>query len=117
MSQRRLVSIRRFVGASDEERARYDALWAGLHDAATARGAHAWRFASADAPGVFLEFLEFGPESDVRADPATLEAIRALHAGFGQVYPMPQTLEEWSEAPLPPAPATPEAGPAGEETP
>lgn len=104
---RRLVSIRRMVGLEAPDRARYDALWSALHDAATARGAHAWRFESADDPGVFLEFLEFGPESDVRADPDALEAIRALHAGFGQPYPIPKTLEEWTEAPLPP-PAAPE---------
>lgn len=103
-ARRRLVSIRRWVGDAQED---YEPLWAGLHAAATARGAHAWRFASADQPGVHLEFLEFGDESDIRADPETLEAIRALHARFGEPYPVPQTLEEWTETPLPSTPEIP----------
>jgi hypothetical protein len=93
--ERRLVSIRRFV--PQHKRGEYAEAWAGLHQAATARGAHAWHFVSAETPGVFLEFLEFGPESDPRSDPQVLEAIRTLHAEFGMPYPSPNTLEEWVE--------------------
>jgi hypothetical protein len=96
---RRLVSIRRHVPTDAHEE--YARLWLALHDAATERGAHAWNFMSADTPDVFLEFLEFGGDSDVRSDPGTLEAIRALHAAFGEPYPTPQTLEEWVAIPAP----------------
>ncbi len=95
--ERRLVSIRRTVPA--ERRGDYDTIWALLHAAATLRGAHAWRFRSAEVPDVYLEFLEFGTEEDLRGDPAALAAIRALHDGFGDPYPMPRTLEEWIEIP------------------
>ncbi|HEX2092892.1 MAG TPA: hypothetical protein VHG28_10840 [Longimicrobiaceae bacterium] len=95
--ERRLVSIRRTVPA--ERRAEYDAAWGVLHTAATSRGAHAWRFRSADVADVYLEFLEFGSDSDLRADAETLDAIRALHASFGDPYPTPLTLEEWIEIP------------------
>ena len=94
---RRLVSIRRFVPS--EQIPRYAEAWARLHQAATALGAHAWHFASADQRDVYLEFLEFGEESDVRSDPATLAAIQELHAHFGEAYPTPRTLEEWVEVP------------------
>jgi hypothetical protein len=94
---RMLVSIRRFVPAS--RRREYAGAWAALHAAATAQGAHAWHFVSAADPGVYLEFLEFGAESDVRADPDTVAAIQALHEAFGDPYPMPKTLEEWVEVP------------------
>ena len=99
--ERRLVSIRRFV--PQHRRGDYAELWAQLHAAATARGAHAWHFQNADegTPGVFLEFIEFGPESDPRSDTTVLEAIRALHAEFGQPYPTPSTLEEWVEIAAP----------------
>lgn len=93
--ERRLVSIRRFV--PQHRRGEYADIWGTLHSAATAKGAHAWHFVSADTPGVFLEFLEFGPESDVRDDPQVLDAIRELHNEFGQPYPSPNTLEEWVE--------------------
>lgn len=93
--ERRLVSIRRFV--PQHRRGEYAGVWARLHTAAAARGAHAWHFVSSDTPGVFLEFLEFGPESDVRSDPTVLDCIRELHAEFGMPYPAPQTLEEWVE--------------------
>jgi hypothetical protein len=93
--ERRLVSIRRFV--PQHRRGEYADVWQSLHAAATARGAHAWHFVSSDTPGVFLEFLEFGPESDVRDDPQVLEAIRELHTEFGLPYPTPSTLEEWVE--------------------
>ncbi len=95
--ERRLVSIRRSVTL--EERPSYDAAWGILHEAATGRGAHAWRFASADVPELYLEFLEFGLEGDLREDPVTLAAIQTLHETFGGPYPPPRTLEEWVEIP------------------
>jgi|SRR3954463_9023 hypothetical protein len=98
--ERRLVSIRRFV--PQHRREEYAGIWATLHAAAGAQGAHAWHFISAETPGVFLEFLEFGPESDVRSDPDVLEAIRQLHNEFGMPYPTPNTLEEWVEIAAPP---------------
>ena len=97
--ERRLVSIRRFV--PQHRRGEYAEVWATLHAAVTAQGAHAWHFISAETPGVFLEFLEFGPESDVRADPAVVEAIRMLHTEFGMPYPSPNTIEEWVEIAAP----------------
>ena len=97
--ERRLVSIRRLV--KPERRHEYAEGWAALHRAATARGAHAWTFLSADVPDVFLEFLEFGPESDIRSDPDTLEAIKTLHDKFGDLYPAPKTIEEWVAIPWP----------------
>ncbi len=97
--ERRLVSIRRSV--SPERRDDYDAAWGLLHAAATARGAHAWRFRAAAVPDLFLEFLEFGSDADLREDPAALAAIMALHEAFGDRYPEPKTLEEWIEIPTP----------------
>lgn len=95
--ERRLISIRRAVPA--DERAAYDAAWEALRAAATTLGGHAWRFLSADEEDVFLEFLEFGMESDLRADPDVLGAIQELHRSFGGVYPIPKTIEEWIEVP------------------
>ncbi len=100
---RRLVSIRRLV--PQERIPEYVELWTALHLAATARGAHAWSFVSTDHANVFLEFLEFGDASDVRADEPTLAAIQALHERFGDPYPPPKTLEEWVALPAPPVPA------------
>lgn len=97
--ERRLVSIRRTV--APELRGEYDAVWALLHAAASLRGAHAWRFRSAEVPDLYLEFLEFGSEEDLRDDPAALAAIRTLHEAFGDPYPVPMTLEEWIEIPTP----------------
>ena len=99
-SLRRLVSIRRLVPA--DRIPEYAEAWAVLHHAATAAGAHAWAFASADHRDVYMEFLEFGDGSDVRGDPATLAAIQALHEKFGESYPPPRTLEEWVALPTPP---------------
>lgn len=100
--ERRLVSIRRKVPTARLEE--YVTLWLRLHAAATAKGAHAWNFVSADVPEVYLEFLEFGPDSDIRSDPETLGGIKALHDAFGDVlYPQPQTLEEWVAVPSPQA--------------
>ena len=97
--ERRLVSIRRSV--APERRDDYDAAWGLLHAAATSRGAHAWRFRAAVVPDLFLEFLEFGADADLREDPAALAAIMALHENFGDPYPVPKTLEEWIEIPTP----------------
>lgn len=97
--ERRLVSIRRSV--APERRDDYDAAWGLLHAAATSRGAHAWRFRAASVPDLFLEFLEFGSDADLREDPAALAAIMALHESFGDPYPVPRTLEEWIEIPTP----------------
>lgn len=97
--ERRLVSIRRTVPPG--RRGDYDTVWALLHAAAMLRGAHAWRFRSAEVPDVYLEFLEFGADADLREDPAALAAIRALHEAFGDPYPLPRTLEEWIEIPTP----------------
>ena len=97
-----MISIRRSVPTA--QRDAYDQAWERLHRAATGQGGHAWRFASANLESLFLEFLEFATERDLRADPETLEAIRMLHEQFGDPYPMPQTLEEWIEIPTPPLP-------------
>lgn len=99
-SPRRLVSIRRYVPT--ERIPEYAEAWAALHNAATARGAHAWAFASADHRDVYVEFLEFGAESDVRSDPGVVAAIQVLHEKFGEPYPAPRTLEEWVALPTPP---------------
>lgn len=99
-SLRRLVSIRRYVPA--ERIPEYAEAWAALHNAATARGAHAWAFASADHRDVYIEFLEFGDDSDVRSDTTVVAAIQALHEKFGDPYPTPRTLEEWVALPTPP---------------
>jgi hypothetical protein len=94
-TERRLVSIRRRVPTAKLED--YLILWLELRAAAQEQGAHAWNFVSADVPEVYLEFLEFGHESDIRSDPGVLAAIKRLHEAFGEVYPAPQTLEEWVE--------------------
>ena len=56
---------------------------------------------------MYLEFLEFGADSDIRADGPTLERIRKLHEAFGDPYPAPQTLEEWVAIPAPDTPVEP----------
>lgn len=98
---RRLVSIRRYVPS--DRIPEYAELWTALHRAATARGAHAWSFASADHRDTYIEFLEFGAESDVRTDETVVAAIQALHEKFGDPYPAPLTLEQWVALPTPPA--------------
>lgn len=94
-TERRLVSIRRRVPTAKLEE--YLTLWLQMRLAAKARGAHAWNFVSADVPELYLEFLEFGAESDIRSDPEVLAVIKSLHEAFGEPYPAPQTLEEWVE--------------------
>jgi hypothetical protein len=101
MTERRLISIRRNVPA--DRRFAYEAAWRELHRAVTGLSGHAWRFRSDDVDGLFLEFLEFGTDADIRGDVEVLEAIKALHEGFHDPYPMPKTIEEWVEVPtLPP---------------
>lgn len=97
---RRLVSIRRLVPS--DRIPEYAELWAALHHAAKLRGAHAWAFASADHRDTYMEFLEFGADSDVRSDEKVVAAIQALHEKFGDAYPAPRTLEEWVALPTPP---------------
>ncbi|HEV2132320.1 MAG TPA: hypothetical protein VGR27_14490 [Longimicrobiaceae bacterium] len=99
MKERRLVATRRLV--SPERRAEYDAAWVRLHTAATARGAHAWRFAAADRGDVYVEFLEFAAEHDPREDFEAGAALRTLEATF--------------PGPPPPAAATEELRSIGEE--
>jgi hypothetical protein len=101
ISSRRLVSIRRYVPS--DRIPEYAEAWARLHHAATARGAHAWAFASASHRDVYIEFLEFGDDSDVRSDEATVAAIQILHEKFKDPYPAPLTLEEWVALPTPPS--------------
>jgi hypothetical protein len=96
---RMLISIRRTVPQDRVEV--YAEAWTTLHRAATALGAHAWHFISTSQPDVFLEFLEFGADADIRADPHVVAAIEALHTQFGDPYPPPKTLEEWMEIPAP----------------
>jgi len=98
---RRLVTIRRHV--PPDRIPEYAELWMVLHRAATARGAHAWWFASASHRDVYIEFLEFGEDSDPRGDEAVVGAIRELSARFNELYPPPLPLEEWVALPLPPA--------------
>jgi hypothetical protein len=104
---RRLVTIRRYVPA--DRIPEYAEIWARLHRAATARGAHAWWFASATHRDVYIEFLEFDQESDPRGDDGLVEAIRALTAAFTEMYPAPLPLEEWVALPTPPQAAREDA--------
>ena len=98
MSERRLISIRRMVPA--DRRFDYESAWRSLHTAVLqTEGAHAWRFRSDEVDGLFLEFLEFGTDADVRADMEVLNGIKALHEGFHDPYPIPKTIEEWIEVP------------------
>lgn len=97
---RRLVSIRRHVPA--DRIPEYAELWTALYHAATALGAHAWAFASATHRDVYVEFLEFGDDTDPRGDERVVAAIRALSLAFTELYPAPLPLEEWVALPTPP---------------
>jgi hypothetical protein len=99
--ERRLISIRRMVPPEQSEG--YEAAWRDLHAAVTALGAHAWRFRSDEVEGLYLEFLEFGTDADIRGEMDVLNAIKALHEGFHDPYPVPRTIEEWIEEPTLPA--------------
>jgi hypothetical protein len=98
--RRQLVTIRRYVPA--DRIPEYAEIWARLHYAATARGAHAWWFASATHRDVYIEFLEFDQESDPRGDEVVVGAILALSEKFKELYPPPLPLEEWVALPTPP---------------
>lgn len=98
--QRRLVTLRRFV--PQERLSEYAEAWARLHNVVSAHGAHAWWFASATHPDVYIEFLEFGKETDPRGDEAVVAAILALKEKFSEMYPPPLPLEEWVALPTPP---------------
>lgn len=87
---RRLVSLRRRTDPAD--RAQYDALWAGLQGAATAAGAHAWRFVACGDPGQSLEFLEFAQGADPRDLPEVATLLTRLDAEAGRAE-----AEEWTE--------------------
>ncbi len=92
MKQRQLVSIRREI--LRQQREEYDAAWVRLHAAATARGAHAWRFASASREDLYIEFLESAAEQDPRDDAAVAAALRELETTFGT-----NAVEEWQAIP------------------
>jgi hypothetical protein len=87
---RRLVSLRRRTEAAAREK--YDALWAGLADAAIASGAHAWRFVARDDPDLRLEFLEFADGSDPRDLPEVTSFLLRLDSEIGDAE-----VEEWNE--------------------
>ena len=90
MAARHLVSQTRPVPIS--ARAGYDALWERLREAATAAGAHAWRFQSTVHPDRYLEFLEFAAERDPRTDATVVAPLLALDRDLG-----PAGTEEWVE--------------------
>jgi hypothetical protein len=87
---RRLVSLRRRADPAAGER--YDALWSELRGAATAAGAHAWRFVAHGDPGLHLEFLEFAEGADPREVPEVASLLARLHAEVGGAEG-----EEWDE--------------------
>ena len=87
---RRLVGQIRTVAAAD--RAGYDARWEELRSAATAFGAHAWRFHSTIHPDRYLEFLEFAADRDPRLDETVGGPLLALDRDLG-----PAEAEEWDE--------------------
>lgn len=100
MPQRRLVTNRRYV--PEDRIPEYAEAWTLLHNAAKARGAHAWAFASVEHRNVYIEFLEFGDESDVRADPVIAASIQNLQIKFNDPYPAPRAMENWVSLPTPP---------------
>ena len=87
---RQLVSQTRSVPVS--ARPVYDAAWERLRAAATALGAHAWRFQSTIHPDRYLEFLEFAADRDPRADATVAAPLLALDRDLG-----PAGAEEWVE--------------------
>ncbi len=95
MNERRLLSTRRLV--PEERQSQYDTAWLRLHAAATERGAHAWRFLSAERADLYIEFLEFGAEKDPRADPAVAGALRQLETAFADPPPVANRVDEWRE--------------------
>ena len=90
MAGRRLVGQTRTVAAA--ARAGYDAGWERVRAAATALGAHAWRFQSTIHPDRYLEFLEFAADRDPRPHPSVAGPLLALARDLG-----PAEAEEWVE--------------------
>jgi hypothetical protein len=90
MGARHLVSQERRVEPAS--RVAYDAAWEALRGAATAAGAHAWRFRSTIHPERYLEFLEFAADRDPRQDAAVADPLLALDRDLGPAEP-----EEWEE--------------------
>ena len=89
-TERRLVSLKREVAAAAAEL--YDEIWAGIVAAATATGAHAWRFSAEGETTSFIEFLEDRRGSDPRSDAALEASLRRLdEIASGGV-------EEWEDA-------------------
>jgi hypothetical protein len=60
--------------------------------AATAAGAHAWRFSACGDPGHNLEFLEFAEGADPRDRPEVAALLSRLDAEIGEAQ-----VEEWDE--------------------
>ena len=89
-TERRLVSLKREVAAAAAEL--YDEIWAGIVAAATATGAHAWRFSAASDPTLRLEFLEF----KAGADPRSATEAGALLGRLDREI-APAIVEEWLE--------------------
>jgi hypothetical protein len=87
---RRLVSQIRKV--PEPARAAYESRWEHLRRAATALGAHAWRFRSSIHPERYLEFLEFAADGDPRPDAAVADLLLSLDRDLG-----PAEVEEWEE--------------------
>lgn len=89
MAARALVSLRRRVPA--RLRDAHATAWAQLHREATTCGAHAWRFASAADPELYLEFLEFRADTDPRETAGVRDALARLD------QLAPAQVEEWTE--------------------
>jgi hypothetical protein len=89
-NQRRLLSVRRQVPVDRSQS--YQSLWTALAAAATAGGAHAWRFVSSIDAESHLEFLEFGAGADPREAGEVRMLIDRLEAEAGA-----STVEEWIE--------------------
>lgn len=87
---RRLVGQIRMVPA--QAGCAYEARWEELRAAATALGAHAWRFQSTIQPERYLEFLEFAADRDPRLDETVAGPLLALDRDLG-----PAEAEEWEE--------------------
>ena len=90
MAARQLVSLVRTV--AETAHAAYDSRWEDLRGAATALGAHAWRFHSTLHPERYLEFLEFAADGDPRGDATVAGLLLALDRDLG-----PAEVEEWEE--------------------
>jgi hypothetical protein len=88
--ERRLVSMSR--GPDGIDGREYRSAWAALRRAVEAAGGNAWRFRSAAAGDLYIEFLEFRDGADPRRDPEVAKALEALDRRF------PGRVEEWVDA-------------------